>query len=298
MHRAAALLLILAGGSMVPDQPLGAEQAQAQTVTYRHPLGYSFEHPTGWRVEQRQQGTLILPGDAATDAAGNALEIIALSSQAAPGIERADDPQVLAFFEQNSPGMRRVSQVERLASGLGAGIVLTFEGTLNGIDARRRLYVTLHNGEAIYVMHESSRELGPKRDDAARAIFTSLSYAQPASDPQVVGQWRRSMNTGSTDSRGGIFTQDDEAIVLHPDGRVEYGRSTTISGTSSGVSILGGGNPNVQRGRYTAAGGTITVTWEQGGTERFEYSVFMHEGVPHLRIGPSGSGARFYRRLN
>jgi hypothetical protein len=298
MKRAAVGILILCAGGLVPEVPGGASDAAAQTVTWRHPLGYTFSHPVGWTVEQRTQGTLILPGDAAVDGAGNALEMIALSSQSAPGIARADDPQVIAFFEQNSGGLRRVGDPESLASGLGAGIVLTFEGMINGIDARRRLYVTLHNGEAIYLLHEASKEIAPKRDAAARNLFASLSWAQPASDPQIVGQWRRTSNTGSSDSRGGLYTQEDEAVVFYADGRVEYGKSTTISGTTSGVSVLGGGNPNVQRGRYTAVGGQVTVTWEAGGTERFEYSLFMHEGAQHVRLGPLGTGARFFRRVN
>jgi hypothetical protein len=32
--------------------------------------------------------------------------MIALGSQSAPGIARADDPQVIAFFDQNSGGPR------------------------------------------------------------------------------------------------------------------------------------------------------------------------------------------------
>jgi hypothetical protein len=250
-------------------------------------MGYSFTHPTNWRVEERTQNIVILPPDLATDPAGNALEMLGLGSQTAPGIMRPDDPQVISFFEQHAAGLRRVGGPEPLASGLGPGVVLTFEGMLSGIDARRKIYVTLHNGEALYLIYEMSKEVGPKREAAARSMFASLSYAQPASDPQVVGEWRRSTNTGSTDSRGGLFTQDDQVIVLYADGRVEYGTSTTISGTTSGVSVMGGGNPNVQRGRYTAAGGVIAVTWEAGGSERFEYSVFMSEGVPHIRLGRS-----------
>jgi hypothetical protein len=298
MPRVTALLAMLTAVNISLQLPGAVSSAAAQTVTYRHPMGYTFSHPAGWRVEQRAQGTLILPADAAVDAAGNALEMIALASQTAPGISRPDDPQVIAFFEQNSGGLQRVGSAEPLASGLGAGIVLTFEGVINGIDARRRLYVTMHNGEAIYLLHEAKRDIAANRDAAARSLFASLSYSQPASDAQVVGQWRRTVNTGSTDSRGGLFTQDDEVVALYPDGRIEYGKSTTISGTTSGVSVLGGGNPNVQRGRYTAVGGQIVVTWDAGGTERFEYSLFMNEGAPHMRLGPSGSGARFYRKVN
>lgn len=298
MHRAAAILLLLCAGHLMPIPAAGPSSAAAQTVTYRHPLGYTFSHPVGWRVEQRAQGTLIVPADHAVDGSGNALEMIALGSQSAPGIARPDDPQVLAFFDQNAGGLQRVGGAEPYASGLGAGVVLTFEGTINGIDARRRLFVTLHNDEAIYLILESSKALGDKRDAAVRNLFASLSWTQPASDPQIVGEWRRTINTGSSDSRGGLYTQEDEAVVFHGDGRVEFGKSTTISGTTSGVSVLSPGNPNVSRGRYTAAGGQITVSWDGGGTERFEYSLFMHEGAPHVRIGPSGSGARFFRKVN
>jgi hypothetical protein len=296
MRLAGAVIPALALLGVLPALPQELSPLSAQ-VTYRHPMGYSFQHPAGWRVEERASGILVLPDDLAMDAAGNLLEMIGLGSQTAPGISRPDDPQVIAFFEQQAGGLRRVGAAEPLASGLGPGMVLTFEGMINGIDARRRIYITLHNGEALYLMHEASRELAPRRDAAARSMFASLSFAQPASDPQLVGQWRRSTNTGSTDSRGGLFAQDDEMIVLHPDGRVEYGRATTISGTSSGVSVMGGGNPNVQTGRYTAAGGFLAVTWDAGGAERFEYSLFMHEGVPHIRLGPQGQGARFYRRV-
>ena len=276
-----------------------AVTAAAQTETFIHPLGFSFRHPAGWQVQQSPQGILILPADAAQDAAGNALEVLALGSQPAPGIAGPDDPQVIAHFVENAGGMRRVGAVETVASGLGAGVVLTFEGTVNGIDARRRIYVTLHEGEAVYLLHEARKDLAAQRDAAARALFASLAYSRPANDPQVVGQWRRSSTTGSRDySGGGIYANDTEIAVLHPDGTIEYGVSTTISGSTSGVSIFREGDPNVQRGRYTAAGGQLSISWQGGGREVFEYSVFLHEGVPHLKFQTPGDSPRYYRKVN
>lgn len=282
----------------MPEPTMDPSGAAARSVIFRHPLGYTFSHPATWRVELRAEGTLILPADHAVDSAGNALEMIALSSQAAPGIARPDDPQVLAFFEQHSAGMRRVGGAEPVASGFGPGIVLTFEGSLNGIDARRRFFVTLHNGEAIYLIHEASRALDDRRDSAVRDLFASLSYTRPASDPQIVGEWRRRINSGSTDSRGGLYTQEEETVAFHADGRLEFGKSITISGTTSGVSVFSPGNPDVRRGRYSAVNGQVTITWNDGGADRFEYALFMHEGARHVRIGPSGNGARFFHRVN
>jgi hypothetical protein len=89
----------------VLEVPGSASGAAAQTVTLSAPARLHCSAIRG-TVEQRTQGTLILPGVAPLDGAATRSEMIALSSQSAPGIARADDPQVIAFFDQNSGGPR------------------------------------------------------------------------------------------------------------------------------------------------------------------------------------------------
>ena len=267
-------------------------------ATYRHPMGYHFDHPDGWQVQATEQGIFLVPGDAARDPMGNPLEVLSVGSQTAPGIARPDDPQVVAFFDQNSPGLRRTAGPEPVDGGFGPGTRMTYEGAINGVDAVRHLYVTLHGGEVIYLSHEARRDLSDGRDADARAVFASLGHEQPQGDPDLAGVWRRSSTSGSYDSFGGVGATDQETLVMYPDGRVEYGVSTTVYGSVPGASAFSPGDPNVRRGRYVGAGGRLQMTWDAGGSDVFQYSVFLHDGWPHLKLLLADGAKRFFRRAN
>src|SRR5215218_7738413 len=71
---------------------------------YQHPTGGEITLPPRWQVTQSQLGLQLVPPDAAFTPQGPA-EVYLLSSQAAPGVLRIDDPRVVAYVDQTLRSM-------------------------------------------------------------------------------------------------------------------------------------------------------------------------------------------------
>ena len=81
------------------------------------------------------------------------------------------------------------------------------------------------------------------------------------------------------------------------DGTVLYRQSSRIDGTTSGVSAYSESGPNVWKGQYGTERERLTIRWEDGSVQSWEYSVFLdHEGNPALMLQVPGEKPEYFER--
>lgn len=292
-----------------------AGPADAQMDTYRHPIGLAFSYPSGWELQETEIGVAVLPADGPRDALGQPMELIVVNARETPDVTVPDDPRIVSFFAEAAAPLRRVGGTDVAQSGLGPGALLTFEGSAGGEPVRQRIYVTVHEGTSVYVLHVARDDLRDTREETARAVFESLRWDRgsdaPAISPppeaagapttravdeRLVRTWSRSSTSGSTGGGGSVYATDRETIVFGGDGALVYAVGTVVSADVPNLSAFGRGDPNVEHGRWRIDEGMLVVEWETGGVDRFEYSVFVHtDGLPALKLQAPGGDPVYYR---
>jgi len=301
-------------GKRAEDERDGAGAAKSvappgvDMKTYKHPLGYVFQYPKSWQVQGTDMGLLILPDDAKKDEAGQPLELFILSGEEAPGIERPDDPQVGAFFDTTvaevMPFLRRKGETKSLGSLLGPGAVFGYEGTNPmGRKIQATVYVTLHRGNGIFLLHLSDASLHGPREPVARYMFSSFGFERGETDPAVVGDWGREEMEGSSFDpiTGGVGASTKILYRFEKDGTCWVGTDTrffgTVQGAGGSVTVDDpGGRGNTTRGMWGVRDGKLSILWEGGGADVFEYRVFDHQGSPALKLVAGGGKPKYFTK--
>lgn len=296
---------------------LSCESATAQEQAFHHPTGFRFEHPVEWDVQQVDEGISLIPDDAARDDSGEPAEMFFIASQPAPGVNRPDDPQILAFLEHTFAPLRRTGEVNTAQSALGPAATLTFEGRAGSHHVRQGVYVVIHEGEGIYLLHIARRDLYEQRESAARRLFASFDWGDPQTrirsvdaqtsgtggeapsghlDQQLIRTWQRSSTSGSTGSGGAVYVSDQDQFTFAPDGSLTYSSSSTVNASVPGISGQASGDPDALGGRWSIEGGLLVIRWDTGEVGHYEYSVFIHsDGMPALKIQEPGGNPVYYR---
>jgi len=292
-------------GTSAPGQ-LGAAAGTAalKMKTFTHPRGFKFQHPEGWRVESAEEGIMVLPAGVEQDAQGQPLEMFVLGGEDAEGMQRPDQPEVLAWFDgqmaQMFPAMKRGGKTESLTTLLGPGAILHYTGKMpTGIDGAADVYVTLHSGLGLFMLHLGRTDLVAAHQAQGRRMFSSFGWTKGKVDPSLVGLWHR----GEYESTGGLDSVGASTNIyweFRQDGSVGYASGSRLFGQVGGVSIHDeGGDPNQWAGMWSAQAKQVTVQWNQGGVEQYEYSVFAHtEGQTGLKLTTPGEekGTFFIRQ--
>lgn len=291
-------------GQAPPADAIGIAKLEMQT--YKHAVGFTFEHPKGWEVKEGEGNLLVMvPSDARKDEQGRPLELLMIGSDDASGINDLSDPQVMQYFDQQFaqmfPDFRRVGGTDKLQTLLGDGIVLSYEGkTPTGLDGKGAAYATLHRGSGIMLIHLGEKGAVVKRKGVARRIFSSFGWIQGQIDNNLVGTWRRSeSDSSSIDSRGYIGGTTTKTWVFASDGTVAYGIGTAIYGHSAGsgyqISVDPRQKGSVSKGTWSVSQTTLTVLWDEGGTSTYEYKVFPHvENQTGLKLVQPGAKKPLY----
>jgi hypothetical protein len=258
--------------------------ARAQGQTYRHPLGFSFWYPKGWRVQDTGQGLQLVPPDLKTDASGPR-ELYFVFGEAAPGIERADDPRVVAYFTQQIaalfPFLQRTGQPQAVATSAGEGSVLAWQGqNPAGKQVHARIYVVLVKGYGVALGAVAEKELLPTREPVLRRIFSSYGFGEAQRDPRLVGAWRHESHYSS----GTFSSTTIHNLLLRPDGTFTTDSRLLASmehrdsgGDPTGWTNADTGQDPGQNGRWGAANGKLVRMWNDGSYSELPYYV---EGSP------------------
>lgn len=311
------ILVPFAASFAVCSISLACDRAAAQDRTYQHPTGFRFEHPVEWDVQQVDEGIALIPDDAARDASGEPAELFVIAAQPAPGVDRPDDPQILASLEHTFAPLRRTGEVNTAQSALGPAAMLTFEGRAGPYAVRQRVYVVIHEGNGIYLLHIARQDLSEQREPAARRLFASFDWGEPQTgarsadaqtgrtpgegpsgqlDQQLIRTWQRSSTTGSTGGGGAVYVTDQDLFTFAPDGTLTYSSNSTVNAGVPGVSGQASGDPDALGGRWSIEGGLLVIQWDTGEVGQYQYSVFIHsDGMPALKIQEPGGSPVYYR---
>lgn len=273
---------------------------QADLATYKHPSGVFFRYPRTWQIHQSPQAVALLPPDLTKDDKGQPAEIFLIGAENAGGIPSATDERVAAFFDEQIrkqfPNAKRVGEAEMVPTGLGPGTVLTFEAKgEGGIDLRHRIYAAIHDDTGIFLAHLSRKDIAAKRDEDAKKIFVSFGAGQPELDAALPHLWFRreyyySPSSGLPGGASGssttyIYWQFDSA------GNALYTSRSHLSMDTDDLSVIAQGDSagDVWKGKYWTKDGILTVGWNNGKQETYQYRVFTDGGLPKLKLQAPGS---------
>ncbi len=265
-----------------PPSKTDAKKPSSDRV-YRHPLGFTFEHPVGWKVEKAEfLKVLLVPKDKDEN------EAIVVSSDplSVPGTARADDPRWAQRLETEVaeifPSLKRVGRVETVQTGCGTGAVMVWEGaTPDGIRAQLRLYTVIEKGEMHTLFAIGPKDRIESRDKPLREVFASFAPDKSANsakrdDTPLAKEWKQRLNgmkvtyLSSDGSDAGGYTARWD-LYLNADGSFTYRDSSTVSADVGGVSGFSGGRSSSAGKWRILTGGSqafLELRFDDGRTRR------------------------------
>jgi hypothetical protein len=267
-----------------------------EMTTFRHPIGFRFQHPAAWQIGATDTGLVIVPDDAAKDSEGNPIELFLLSGDDASGIAKPDSPEVIQYFDALVSGMykglSRSGTAESVECLLGPGAVIEYGGRIaDGLDVRVTVYFTIHQRHGIFLAHIAAKAQHEKRAALARRIFSSFGMEKAEIDEQLVRSWTRSESSSSSYDpvSGGIGANTTHVWEFRADGTCSFSSDSRLYGTVHGaggsVSIDDeGSGSEPELGTWGARDGKLAILWESGGAIVYDYLVFDHQGKPALKL--------------
>lgn len=254
-------------------------------VEYVHPSGGKFRYPKGWSIKEVEGGLQLIPQDAAPN------ETILILADSAEGKTDAADPEVLAFLDEQVsailPTMKREKAIERANAGNGKGVIATWNGKVDGKEMRLKAYVTILKNNGIALIIAAPPEQVELRDKTLRSIFFSLGWGQGKLDTSLVGTWKY-YSYSTVSSR-----ETSATAVLRADGTFSYSSSSeannSFSGKDSGGNELWTGwvssrSGSGYDGRWIADGRTLTLNFEDGTSDSFEYELVQQGSAIVIKL--------------
>lgn len=274
-------------GSLRPAGAGAPDKVTEAGEIFRHPVGFQFWHPKGWKVAVTPDGPVQLtpPDVAMRDGQPAELFVVIGQSVAGQGITRADDPVVVAFLDgqvqQLVPAMRRVGEPAPVETSAGQGTVLDWEAQNDrGQTMCIRGYVNILNDHGIALLAIAEKSLLAKRDAGLKRMFASFGVGEGKTDPALAGRWTllstyTLTNTSifETDySRARMVSDRQTAVSLNADGAwVKVSKYHMIAG-GSGV-WLESNDTSTERGRWYAEKGWLYLLEEKGGWAQYQYRI-------------------------
>ena len=233
---------------------------------YVHASGGKFKYPANWEIKEGDGYLQMVPPDA------KAGEIIIMRLNQAEGATDPGSSEILAYLDsqvaESVPDATREGKPEQAVAGAGKGVILNWNGTVQGRKSLIRGYVTIVKNYGIALVAVGSKETVEARDKVLRQVFQSIGWGQGKVDLKLVGTWNYWGFKGSTD---GKFGREEKAqCVLSADGKFSYTNSaeTNRSVDAGGLSSRRG---NGWGGTWTSDGATIILNFEDGSSESFSY---------------------------
>ncbi len=248
--------------------PTATVEAGSQTTSFVHSVGFSFDYPTKWELQRVQEGLMLIPHDAGTDAGGRPLELIVIGFVNTAGITDPFDPAFSVAFEQRYqamiPGIQRTGELDWVASGMGTGVVAPFDDA-NG--NRHGLYCAVHGELGIFLAHVTQGKTARSKAGRVQQILASFGWSDSVIDPDLVKTW--------TAVDGSEKPQEDPAghWSFATDGRLRYAESSDFE----------------RAGFYSSFDGVLNIVWDHGVEENYLYAVDHHSA--ELKLHRSDSEA-------
>lgn len=269
-------------------------------TTFRHSLGTAFQHPADWRVQETAMGLMLSPPD--LDPNG---EMIAGFGSSAQGVTDPLDPQVAQtldmMVQQTMPMLQRSGRPRAVEMREGKGAAFDYGGrSFDGTEVRCRVFVAIAQDTAVGFSVLGSSANFERRAPIVEKIFTTLhdgrktvaqgadqgEAAAPAGDidPRLVGVFRGEAISSSS----GVYVNTQLVYAFNGDGTVLYGAQSHMSASQRDYNgnlkwtADGTSDGSVDKGRWSARDGFLTVRWDGGNVGRYAYG-FEPDGTLALR---------------
>ncbi len=245
----------------------GRAAAAPRMTSFVHSVGFSFDYPSKWRVKRLDEGLMLAPHDAGTDAGGRPLEVLVIGFI---GAEAADpfDPSFVDAFERHYrslvPDLSRAGDMDWVKTSMGLGLLIPFEDRFGN---PHRVYCAVHGKLGIFLAHVARKDTVRPRFNRVREVFSSFSWTESMVDPALVRAW--------TDVAREPADQTPDRWVFARDGRLRR--------TERG-------------GFYSSYDGVLNVVWDHGVEESYLYTLSNRPaGGAQLELrGPGGEALRLH----
>ncbi|MEM9020819.1 MAG: hypothetical protein AAGC44_09665 [Planctomycetota bacterium] len=281
--------------------------------TYEHALGATFRYPPNWTVQETTAGVVLAPDDAL---AGQ--EMIVVTGTQVQGQTDPTSPQVAARMDQlvasMMPSLRRSQSPEPVQTRHGQAALYRYQGnTFDNKTVQGMVYFAVKDDIALglTLLAEPSR-IGD-RAEVVQTIFSTLGMrAQQAStpgaeagrggastdDPRLIGRFRGEVLNNNTE----IYINTQLVYIFNPDGTFYSGAQSHFNGSERDYnqniiwSVNESTDGSVQRGRWSARNGIVTIVWDGGGRSVFAYN-FEPDGTLAARDAVTRKLINIYHRM-
>lgn len=270
-----AYSLVRQGPAPAPANPLGGGPAGGDAtglpVEGKHALGVQFHMPEGWQALSGAQGVRLLPpGGRADDPNADEVHVL-LAEVVQPQVTGPDHQDVATFLDQTMgqtfPLLRRQGGCSMLDTPAGKAGVYSWTGNApNGTPCEGRAWVFIKEGKGAAYLSVATAAKLRERLPALQRIVGSTKSVKVEADGRVAGGyycnggWRSKDNKTSSDSHS--------TLTLGQDGRFQ---ETWLSYVSTPAGIVE--NKEEKAGTYTAAGGVLTLRYQNGNVSSFRYAL-------------------------
>ncbi len=278
----------------------------ADGQVYRHPVGFTFRYPKGWKAQDTGDFLRLVPPNEAK-AEGGSAEVYGVwgESVAAEGIPSAADPRngqyIDGLMSQRSPPLRRQGEAQNIALGQGTGAKLTWSGEgAGGKPIVAVAYVAVIGNLGVSLFAVGLSDPVEKRRQDMEAMFGSFSVGEAQRDPSLVGNWSYFGTTAITNNS--VWETDYSRAQLASDrkGTLSFSPDGSYRRVDSSHMIVGAGDvwledksEEKQQGQWFAADGNLTLVDDKGNTYEYQYRV--EQGAGKLLLGQGSKGTVWKR---
>ncbi len=282
--------------------PLQLAAAEKGNI-YRHPAGLSFWYPDNWKLHELEEALQLVPNDVVSTVQGDSeLYFVTGESIAGSGITRADDPQVIAYIDQQVRSMLPTLTLQKHSDRINLmgteGIVFKWRGNNNdGKPVEGRAYVVISQNFALTLSAIALDGLINKRDTQLKKIFASFVIKEGKKDPALAGRWKKIATTSirnssvwETDwSRANMVADEETITTFNPDGTWHRLYTYHMIAGAGGV-WLEDKDRKEYRGTWSADGKRLFMLFEDNSWDEFEYQIVKRGNGRELRLSDGKRG--------
>ncbi|MCC6669610.1 MAG: hypothetical protein IT458_01000 [Planctomycetes bacterium] len=223
--------------------------------------GVAFDLPKGWRMQDGEQGTLLVPADANPDGVLEEAYVLVADPETRALDGAAVEAQVEEAIQQLQPGVTRQGKVQKVRFGEVDGRLYVFTGS---DPAGRRLEVRVHGflgqGAACALVALGYQDVLARRARTLQAVLASMAAPKPGapgeSRAELAGQWAYLANFNATNG-GGSMTST--TLTLGADGSYVF---HAVSSSSNPFGSVAGETRH--SGTWRATADSLTLVGSDG----------------------------------
>jgi len=276
---------------------------------YRHVIGFSFWHPTGWRVKELDNFLQLVPPKPATTPQGpSEVYFVVGDSVAGQGIVQPGDYRVVQYLDQTirgiSPTLMRVGKPTQVPTSKGQGVLLHWQGrSATGQMVHAKAYVTLLKDHGVSLIALGLPDALKPRENDLRQMFASFGLGQGSHDPQLVGKWRLLGTASITNwstwethwSRAQLVSETKSVLIFYPNSTwTRTDKTHMIAG--AGGTWLEQESVKADQGRWNAGNGALYMVSKDNSWDDFRYQIVHAKDGVQLRMA-SGTTGQAWRRI-